>query len=320
MHTRNFIWGFGLALGSLALTGCGSESANQPPPGPATVDEFAVIPAVPDGAVQYDFPEQIVQPGADVETCYFMEPVKEDMFAKSLESYQGKFGHHLILFRAEKPEPVGSVRDCTSVQDMINLLPAISSVNFGVSEFPAGMAIRIPAGTQLVLQQHTVNTSENAIRLREAVHIRFVPKSEVQVLAGFYGVTDLDFILKPHTAQTRTSDCVVPYDMNLLVATPHMHEWGTQFWTKMGPVDNLKTVIDIPKWRAEMRDFPPLTQFPLDAPMVLKQGDIVRTSCSWMNTTEEDIIFPHEMCATAGYYYPAAEGQEVWTCGGSQVF
>ncbi|HMY17163.1 MAG TPA: hypothetical protein PKA58_12645 [Polyangium sp.] len=320
MHTRNFIWGFGLALGSLALTGCGSESTNQPPPGPATVDEFAVIPAVPDGAVQYDFPEQIVQPGADVQTCYFLDPVKEDTFIKALDSYQGRFGHHLILFRSEKPEPVGLVRDCTSVQDMVNLLPVISSINFGLQEFPAGMAIRVPAGTQLVLQQHIVNTSENAIRLHDAVHVRTVPQAEVQILAGFYGLSDLDFVLPPHKEYTSNWECQAPRDMNLLMIGPHMHEWGKSFVAQVGPADNLQTVIDIPEWRAEMRDKAPVTHYSKDAPLPLKQGDLIRTKCVWNNTEAESLIFPYEMCATFGYYFPAPEGSEVWTCGGSQVF
>ncbi len=319
MHTRNFIWGFGLALGSLALTGCGSESTNQPPPGPATVDDFAVVPPAPAGAIQYDFPEQIVQPGADVQTCYFMDAVKEDVFIKALDSYQGKFGHHLILFRAEKPEPVGLVRDCTSVQDMINLMPIISSVNFGLQEFPAGMAVRVPAGTQLVLQQHVVNTSENAIRLRDSAHVRYAAKAEVQILAGFYGLANVDVVLPPHSEYTTNWECEVPRDMNILMAGPHMHEWGKSFLAQAGPVGNLQTVLDIPQWRAEMRDKPPIKEYSMDAPLQLKQGDFIRTKCIWNNTEAEPLIFPYEMCSTYGYYFPAPEGQEVWTCGGTQV-
>lgn len=311
----------GVVFGALAfVSGCGSGSTGPEQNAPTTVDEFAVVPAPPTGAVRYDFPEQVVAPGADVQTCYFMEPVAEDMFIRALDSYQSRFGHHLILFRAEKPEPVGSVRDCTSIQDMINLMPVISSVNFGLQEFPEGMAVRVPAGTQLVLQQHIVNTSENSIRLRDAVHVRYAPKAEVQIMAGFYGLSDVNFILPPHNQHTTNWECVVPRDMSVLLMGPHMHEWGKSFVAQAGPVDNLQTIIDIPEWRAEMRDTPPVTEYSKDAPLLLKKGDVIRTKCTWMNTTAEELIFPYEMCATYGYYFPAPEGSEVWTCGGSQVF
>jgi hypothetical protein len=310
-----------MVFGALALLpGCGSDSTGSEQNGPITVDDFAIVPAPPSGAVQYDFPEQIVAPGADVQTCYFLDPLAEDVFIKALDSYQSKFGHHLILFRAEKPEPVGSVRDCTSVQDMVNLMPVISSVNFGLQEFPEGMAVRVPAGAQLVLQQHIVNTSENALRLRDAVHVRYAPKAEVQILAGFYGLADVDFVMPPHNEFTSTWECTVPRDMNVLMMGPHMHEWGKTFMAQAGPTGNLQTIIDVPEWRAEMRDKPPVTAYSKEAPLLLKQGDLIRTKCTWMNTTPEPLIFPYEMCATYGYYFPAPEGSEVWTCGGSQVF
>lgn len=311
------LFGHVIAAGAIAFApGC----SEGPGDAVAPVDSFAEIPATPQGSIQWDFPEQIIEAGTEVQLCYFMEKLPEDIFITSLTSYQGPFGHHLVIFRAEKEETPGTVRDCTAASDMVNLSPVISSVNFGLQKFPDGMAIRVPAATQPLLQLHIVNTSDKPIRVRDAVHVNLVAQADVQLLAGFYGVSNIDFVLPPHATSETTFDCEVPRDMNLLLMGPHMHEWGTVFEATAGPIDNLKPVIDIQKWQAEMRDAPPVVEFPVDAPFVLKAGDVVRTHCIWNNTTTDNIIFPHEMCATYGYYYPAPLGSEAWTCGSSTTF
>jgi hypothetical protein len=79
------------------------------------VDDFPEnVPAVPAGAREHAFPEVIIMPGQEVQNCYFLEPETEDVYAHALESYQGKMGHHLVLFYTVAPEAPGTVRDCTS--------------------------------------------------------------------------------------------------------------------------------------------------------------------------------------------------------------
>jgi hypothetical protein len=211
------------------------------------------------------------------------------------------------------------VRDCTRIEDMINLIPAISSVNFGLEKFPPGMAIRIPKGAQLVLQQHIVNTSENPIRVRDGMHLKLLPKEEVEILAGFYGISDVEFVLEPEEGVEREVSffCEAPRDMNLLLMGPHMHEWGVRFNAKAGPVDSMREIINIDPWFAEYRDEPPVTEWGVDAPLALKKGDHIETTCVYNNTSGKDLEFPSEMCATYGYYFPAPEGSEAWTCEGT---
>ena len=43
----------------------------------------------------------------------------------------------------------------------------------------------------------------------------------------------------------------------------------------------------------------------------------MRTHCTFNNTSGKDLEFPAEMCATYGYYFPAPEGSEAWTCAAS---
>lgn len=309
-------------LAALGLASCSEPDADATGEDTTTageddaMEDFPTPPPVPAGAREYEFPEQIIQPGAEVQNCIFLDPETDDIFATALESYQGVYGHHFVVFYTAAPEAPGTVRDCSTVADMLTLIPAISSVNFGLEKFPEGMAVRIPAGTQLVLQQHYVNTSDKPLRVKDVMHLHIKTRDQVETLAGFWGVSKLDFSLPPDgSEQIVEFDCVAPRDMKMLMAGPHMHEWGVRFKTSVirGEAEP-DTIIDVDPWLAEYRDNPPVQEFGEVTPLELSEGDIVRTTCVFKNTSDKALEFPSEMCASYGYYFPAPEGSETWTC------
>ena len=73
-------------------------------------------------------------------------------------------------------------------------------------------------------------------------------------------------------------------------------------------------MINVDPWLAEYRDNPPVQEFGEVTPLELSEGDIVRTKCVFKNTTDKALAFPSEMCASYGYYFPAPNGSETWTC------
>lgn len=305
-----------------ACTPDGGDDGGDSQGEPAAVDDFpTAIPAPSADMRVIEFPEQIIEPTTEKQLCYFLEPEKEDIFAGALESFQGKFGHHMILFRTLAPEPPGTVRDCTSLADMVNLLPVISSINFGLEAFPPNTALRVPAGTQMVVQQHYLNTSDAPIRVRDVLHLTLRDEASITTFAGFYGLSEVDFQLTTDDTveQTVKFSCATPRDMNVLLMGPHMHEWGVRTDTSIVRVadGSSEEVLNIDPWRAEFRDSPPVRDWTLEAPLALKQGDEIRTTCVFKNTSGRVLEFPSEMCATYGYYFPAPDGSDVWTCDGS---
>lgn len=288
------------------------------------VDDFPEnVPAVPADAREIEFPEVVIMPGSEVQNCYFLEPETADIYASALESYQGQYGHHLVLFYSIAPEEPGTVRDCTSIADMLTLIPAISSVNFGLEKFPEGMAVRIPAGTQLVVQQHYLNTSDKPLRAHDVLHLRTRPKEDIAELAGFWGISDIEFVLPPAPGEEQVVefDCAAPRDMKVMMAGPHMHEWGVRFEATLlrgGPDGTPEQFINVDPWKADFRDNPPVVEFGKETPLDVKQGDVLRTKCVFNNTSDKDLAFPSEMCASYGYYFPAPNGSETWTCEGTR--
>jgi hypothetical protein len=282
------------------------------------VDDLPKVPKITDPAIEeYEAGEAIIPAGEEVLNCYYLPPLEADKYVSALKSYQGKFGHHFVLFQAVKRYEPGTVRTCNTAADMASMRPIISSVNFGLSEFPEGMAIRVPAGAQMVLQQHYVNTSDHAVRTRDVMHLTTMNKEDVKLLAGFYGLANVDFKIEPGAKDFSVNfECKTPRAMNLLLMGPHMHEWGTSITTDVEVDGVMDNVISIPKWEPWFRDMPPVKEWTVDKPMVLSEGAMLRTECKFSNSGEKALEFPHEMCATYGYYFPAPEGSEAWTCDG----
>jgi hypothetical protein len=161
-----------------------------------------------------------------------------------------------------------------------------------------------------------VNTSPYPVLEKDVLHAYTLPVEEVEVLAGFYGLSDIYFdIPADNEDHVVKFDCTVQNDMSLLLMGPHMHEWGTEFYVDVGPEGSMERLIDIPTWEAWMRDDPPVLEWDKTNARPIKAGDIIRTTCVFNNDTDDMLLFPQEMCATYGYFFPAPE-EDLWICDG----
>jgi hypothetical protein len=52
-------------------------------------------------------------------------------------------------------------------------------------------------------------------------------------------------------------------------------------------------------WMPDYRDSPPIDLY-VQNPKPLHTGQVLRTTCAWNNTTDHELKFPEEMCATFG--------------------
>jgi hypothetical protein len=44
------------------------------------------------------------------------------------------------------------------------------------------------------------------------------------------------------------------------------------------------------------------SKWPLETPLIIARGEVLRTHCNWRNTTEAEIRFPREMCFGVGFF------------------
>lgn len=55
------------------------------------------------------------------------------------------------------------------------------------------------------------------------------------------------------------------------------------------------------RWNPEWAFNPNLTNFPLEEPLKIEAGSVIRTHCEWLNTTDTPVDFPAEMCVFFGF-------------------
>jgi hypothetical protein len=313
---------------SVLSLGCDSEASHGPDMQTGTVPDMSDmldmpeiiddLPTVPEAGPTtgvIEFPEQIIPAGTDVQTCLYLAPLTEDLFLTTFSGFQGQNGHHLFLYRALAPREPGSLRDCSDEISMAELVPAVFSSNFAISGFPQGMAMRLERGTQLVVQQHYINTRTQPLRVRDVLHYEPLSRADVETEIGFLGLSDITFQAEAVAGiQAFEIECVVPFDMSLLMLGPHMHEWGDSIRLSLVDGDSEVDLLYVEDWEVAYRDYPPindLTQQPLE----LVAGQQLKLRCRFENTTDDTLSFPNEMCAVYGYFFPVVE-RDTWLCSG----
>lgn len=293
---------------TLLIAGCGA--ATEEPPQNTAKQDFAAAPAPSADTLELKLAEQIIPPGEERIICHYLEKTTQELLLTEFKGYQGKFGHHVALFEPLEQVAPGTVRDCSEAKDMLTLMPILADV-----ELSDGLAVKVPAGTQIVLQSHYVNTTQEPIAVRDVAHLRKTTADQVTDYVGFLGLSDVWINIPSSPEVVRAFECEVPFDARILSLGAHMHEWGKRFAIDVVRKDGTtERPLSIEPWTALMRDHPPEVKFGLESPLMLRAGDKLRTECVYHNDTATPLEFPKEMCATFGFFVAPPGGQPRLLC------
>lgn len=271
-------------------------------------------PEPPVGGVQYQMPDLEIPAYTDLMACYFGTYEGEDIGIDWVETLQDSdYGHHVILLgtSADPVEyPDGAVIDCSSEDqlDMDDLsplfIPASGEGELGHMDLPDGMAIKFKTGARWILQSHYINPTDTAFLTSDAVNVGFVAADDVETWVAPF-VNNVMAVDLPAGEETTTSmECEFDKEVSVLFLLGHMHEWGSYFRLDWMHADGTEEMIyEVPEWRVDYRDDPPVTTYDLDA-FTIQPGDRFRTTCTWDNDSDEDLGFPGEMCTATGLVYP----------------
>jgi hypothetical protein len=254
--------------------------------------------------------DAVIDAQSEKMVCISMTYNGPEMAFDYFEPHQGKWGHHAVFF-APKPEyvqPDGTIVDCTAASYLAQMdVLTVTEDNM----LPKGYGTHLHAGQHMVIQSHYINTSDHPIEVRDIVRLHVMPSSQVTTWTSPITGNDININVPPNATGSLQFDCVVPQDMFALQMGGHMHEWGSQFTIQIGPdVDHLTQVYDVPAWKPEYRDAPPVN-ISYGSPISLPKGTIIRSTCTWTNTTTDAIGYPKEMCVDFGLVYPL---ETPWTC------
>jgi hypothetical protein len=286
------IFGLGLvACGSSGATGVASTTG-----GVAAADEGLTIDT---GAFEI--------PAGDSSNCFYTGAHSPaDFNVPSATAIQGPTGHHALIYYIDADRPVG--HHICSDAEMVswNQIIGASLVDGNGGEFqtgvPAGAAVKVPEGKQIVIQFHHVNTTGKPMMVDDSVTIKSLAASDVKFFINSWLMFDEQVELPAQAKTTRVTECTVDEDLDVITFAGHMHEWGTHYTLeRLGA--GAATLYDS-DWSPSYSSHPPLVTYTLDAPYKLAAGTLIRQTCVWDNNTPDVMTVPKEMCAAFAYYFP----------------
>jgi hypothetical protein len=175
----------------------------------------------------------------------------------------------------------------------------------GIVTLPEGLASRIPAGKQIVVQLHYINTSGKKYSVEHDVALVLADPAKIRAYANYFAINDGTFMIPAGQRHQRTATCTVPRELKVVLMLGHMHELGRHYRLERLGADGkaIETLIDT-GWQPVYTSHPPVTRFPMDKPYVLPKDTRLRQTCQWDNDTPEVVRFPREMCVAFMYYFP----------------
>ena len=234
--------------------------------------------------------------GEEAYTCYGIT-LEQDVVIDGFRKSAQQSVHHAQFFEALWPEPEGE--SVCNEQFKLTWLP-IFLAGAGASElrFDEGVGHVIPAGTQLVLQMHLFNASDDDLSQPVEIRMHKSTSSNVTPVAPWaIGSSQID--IAPRQPGKAQNVCTVTAPVELLAVFPHMHMLGQRFTVEVGKrMDAMKPLYAREPFNFDDQRMEKV-QIKLDA------GDILRVTCDYMNTTDNRVSFGEsstdEMCFFVGF-------------------
>lgn len=290
---------FGATLLLAACTTDAPEAATSLPAEPAPAE------VKPQGFVFSTGPFE-VPPGDSFECFYTNTITDRQLNVRSATGSQGLGGHHITVYYTDQKVPP-THHECNDVEMIaLHQIAGANEGKEGIIGLPEGYATKVPAGKQLVVQAHYINTGSAPYTVEDKVELQTLETSEVKAFANSFVLVDGAFKVPPRGAATSTTECVAPRDLDILLLLGHMHEWGASY--KLERVDEktnapIETLYET-EWEPLFTSHPPVTTYDPAKPLHLAKGTRLRQTCSWKNPDGSELVFPREMCVMFSYYFP----------------
>lgn len=230
--------------------------------------------------------------------CYLLGTMDETTYATGIEFLidHPEISHHALLLLDADGGNEGSVTDPASqswdcgLADMPgDILHAWAPSN-GAAAFPEGTGLRLPAGSQLVLQMHYFQGAAVIPEDQPGYALRLSPTVDREL---FYVPLGPDRFTVPagDPAYTLTSAYPLQFllgpgiGIDVFGVFPHMHLLGTAYDFHARHPDESETCIS----RADQYDFSMQPTYWFDEPIHLASSDVVSVSCTWDNSADNPL-------------------------------
>src|SRR5262249_5805829 len=132
--------------------------------------------------------------------------------------------HHTLLTMGPPDKPDG-VAPC-SVAEIRTTSVFSSGVGTDPLTFPPGVSLKIPKGTQLLLNLHLFNTADHPISGTSGTLIHRLAEQDTNIIPEDQLAGTVFINLPPHTKKTTIGGCLASSDVTVFAVAPHMHKLG----------------------------------------------------------------------------------------------
>jgi hypothetical protein len=242
--------------------------------------------------------DYMIPTGQEFYQCQRMT-VQQDMYLVKVTPVSPTGVHHEVLAIDPSGQPDG-VAPCDAFGPTWQPLFA-SGINSPELDMPEGVALKISAGQQIVLQLHLFNATTSDIKNTASVDVALAADPTGYELASVPFIGNIKFTIGQSLQVNGT--CTLSNDAKYFAVFPHMHQHGAHLkaWTE-GSVS--QTVWDEDYSFTEQK-------FGQWAPIQMKKGDKIQVTCTY-DSGGLGISFgqstTQEMCFAISYLTPPVTG------------
>jgi hypothetical protein len=253
-----------------------------------------------------------IEPGVETYFCGY-RTLTEDLYVSDFRPVMPKGTHHVVIGYQDPAVPDGIV----PVVEGVGPSPsACTGFTFGdVMAFgagvgtdklamPEGVAVKIPAGKQLVFGLHLLNASAEPLSGHSGIDGVTPDPSKVVSEAEIVIAAVLSLDIPPGKGITQSGTCTMVADTTVFAVLPHMHRTGVHITATAAPAD--AGVVPLLDTKYVFTD----QEYRMVDPLPLRRGDKINLTCTYDNPGPDTLKFgesttKNEMCLALAYRYPA---------------
>ena len=293
----------------ILVAACGAEPTAGPDAGEAA---SPLLEAPAEGAgVQLGL-DVTLAAGDEIELCEYVA-VDDAIEIARFEHAYTTGSHHLLLYQTDLAEaPEDGMFDCTGAQLTelgVRGIAYAAQVPTGELAYPDDVALKIPAGSILLIQTHYLNAGTSAIDAQVRLNLWF-GAAPASIEAGTLFFYDWAIVVPEGEPATARMRCQIPADIDLVFGMSHMHKRGVGYQATLGD----QMLFETEAWQGiEPRRYVPHQH--------VAAGSTIDFHCDYEGDPDRTIIEgpsadANEMCMFVASYYPRLDPQ-VELCAGA---
>ncbi|HIC01252.1 MAG: hypothetical protein VCF25_29355 [Candidatus Poribacteria bacterium] len=277
-----------------------------------------VPPLPPKEGKQLHVKQFEIQPNSEREFFYY-QPLNnpEPIYINQVEVSMKPGSHHFLIYGFQRNTPAFMIPQPHIYRELRDangnyILATIQSMRFHTFvagtqwpkmnyEFPAGIALKIPANYGFDLNSHYVNRTNSEVAGEVYVNLHYADPKQIEHTADVIAFTNFDIRLPPHQITTLQKTFNFKKRVHIFQLFSHAHELNTEFRVEIsGGARNGEEIYFTDDW-----EHPPILE--LDPPLVLDAGRGFKLIATYNNTRDKEVGFgflsTDEMMILFGLYY-----------------